>query len=114
MLETEIKKLTDAVTKLSALLEANAATVVAEPKPEPKPDPTVEKVTESEPKNPETVHTMDDLKASFTMDDLKASLTALAKSKGAKAPKEFLQSRGYSKLSEVPESEIDSLMAEVA
>ena len=85
-----------------------------EPKPEPKPDPTVEKVTESEPKNPETVHTMDDLKASFTMDDLKASLTALAKSKGAKAPKEFLQSRGYSKLSEVPESEIDSLMAEVA
>ena len=124
MLESEIKKLTEAVTanteKMAELIQAmtSGSTGTAEPAPKPKakkakpaPEPEVEEeVVEDEPE----VEAEERDEAQHSTADLKAKFGELSKAKTGAAVKKLLQKHGYSKFSDIAEGDpaVDDMYAE--
>ncbi len=127
MLEQSIEKLTDAIERLTARigsLEANTnvgvgilqTEEVAEPKKaaakkKVAPVPEPERETQTEPEEDEVDEPTPSPSSELTLDDLRAKLSELAKREDNRAPKAFLKSHGYERLSDVPEDAIETLAA---
>ena len=122
MLESEIKKLTEAVTanteKMAELIQAmtSGSTGTAEPAPKPKakkakpaPEPEVEEeVVEDEPEAEEQGE------AEHSPAELKAKFGELSKAKTGGAVKKLMKAHGFDKFSDIAEGDpaIDDMYAE--
>lgn len=114
MLEEKIDLLTDAILRLTKILEDAAESeqpAPQKPKPEPKKKAEPKKAEpKPEPKKAEPKKEDSD---DVSFEDFRAKLMDLAQARDNSAPPKFLKAHGYSRASEVPSDDRGSLMVEL-